>query len=202
MIKVISPSVFISKINTKMRKNSLPIIKILSIAFVFILQSSLSFSQSKMGVNLSHEMAFVNIIDESLRFNNATSYDAQGWPKSDFTLVFDWRLATEWAGTIDDPEQYRIKRSGIYKCSFEGQADLSGITISDKNYNPLTNITTFYITIPETNEGGIFWQLSFSNSKRNKQSSINTGITKLKINRPGYDLNTSQVLTNEYIRML
>jgi hypothetical protein len=184
-----------------MRENFLPIIKILTLGFVFILHSSVSFSQSKMGVNLSHEMAFVNVTDEGLRFNNVPSLDAQGWPKSDFTLVFDWRLVAEWAGTIDDPEQYRIKKSGIYKCSFEGQADLSGIDISNKKYNPSTNTTTFDITVPETNEGDIFWQLSFLNTKRNNQSSGNTGVTKLRINRPGYDLNTSQVFTNEYMNL-
>jgi hypothetical protein len=184
-----------------MRKNSLPIIKILTLGLVFILQSPISFSQSKMGVNLSGDMAFINITEEGLRFNNVPSHDAEGWPKADFTLIFDWRLATEWSGTIDDPEEYRIKRSGIYKCSFEGKADLSGITISNKNYNPATNTTTFDITIPETNKGNIFWQLNFFNTKRNNESSINTGITKLRVNRPGYDLNTSQVFTNEYINL-
>lgn len=167
-----------------------------------VLKVTQGISQSKMGVNIFNEMSMVNVINEGVNYSNVASYDAQGWPKSNFTITFDWRLVSEWVSTVDDPEKYRIKRSGLYKCSFEGQADLSGATISNKTYNAGNNTTTFDITVPTTNNGGVFWQLNFSNTKRTlATSSNNSGITKLKILRPGYALNTAQTFNTDYINL-
>ena len=160
-----------------------------------------SFGQSRMGVNVAHNFAFVNVIDEGVTFTSASSLDAQGWPNSNFSINFDWRLVAEWVGTADDPEAYRINKSGVYHCSFVGQADLSGASISNKAYNATTNVTTFDITIPTTNNGCVFWQLAFANTKRTSASAVNTGITKLRVLRPGYAITTTQVFTTEYINL-
>ncbi|MGQ0827186.1 MAG: T9SS type A sorting domain-containing protein [Bacteroidota bacterium] len=173
------------------------------LVFTLILISFDQFGQGKMGVNLSGDRAFVNIMNEGSRFDNVTSYDAQGWPNSNFTQTFDWRLVAEWSGPADDPEQYRINMSGIYKCSFIGQATVTvnGAAKSNHVYTAGTNITTFDVTVSSTNNGRIFWQIVFSNTKKTSSSATNTGIAQLKINRPGYPLSSTQTFTTEYINL-
>jgi hypothetical protein len=173
-----------------------------SLFIILLLLSLDQYGQGKMGVNLSGSMAFVNVMDEGPRYDIST-YDAQGWPTADFTQTFDWRLVAEWISTIDDPEQYRINMSGTYKCSFVGQATVNGwgATVSNKTYDAPNNITTFDITVPSTNNGRIFWQLNLTGTKRTFASATNTGITKLRMNRPGYPLSTTQSFTNEFINL-
>jgi hypothetical protein len=173
---------------------------------LFLILMLISFyllGQNKMGVNLSGDMAFVNIMNEGSRFENVTSYDPQGWPNSDFTQTFDWRLATEWSGSIDDPQQYRINMSGIYKCSFIGQASVTvnGAELKNKIYNSGTNTTTFDVDVPSANNGKVFWQIIFSDTKKTLSSAANSGIAQLKINRPGYPLSATQIFTTEFINL-
>jgi hypothetical protein len=170
---------------------------------ILMLTSFYMFGQNKMGVNLSGDMAFVNIMNEGSRFDNVTSYDPQGWPNSNFTQTFDWRLAAEWLGSVDDPQQYRINMSGIYKCSFIGQATVTvnGAVLNNKIYTSGTNTTTFDVNVLPANNGRIFWQIIFSDTKKTPSSAANTGIAQLKINRPGYPLSTSQIFTTEYINL-
>ena len=159
------------------------------------------FGQGKMGVNHSKGIAFVNIMDEGSRFTNVISLDNQGWPDSDFTQIFDWRLVAEWVGPADDPQVFRYNHSGTYECSFLGSAIVTapGTIIANQSYDLATNTTTFNVTVPTTNNGRIFWQMVFNDTKKNATSAINTGISKLKINRPGYSINTTQTFTTEYI---
>lgn len=160
-----------------------------------------------LGVNLDDNGAFVNIINHTNRFSKALSYDSLGFPKSDFDLVLlDGRPATEWAGTIDDPEKYRVNYSGRYKGVFLGSSDIAAsgtsVTIENKQYNSQTNTTTFDVVVsgyPNDNHALVF--LSFTNSKRTPQSQTNTGITGLRINRPGYELNSPKIFTDEFIAL-
>ena len=78
--------------------------------------------------------------------------------------------AVEWTGSIDDPAAYRINKSGVYHCSFVGQATLSGPTITNKAYDAGTNVTSFDITIAATNNGCVFTQLFFTGTKRTAAS--------------------------------
>ena len=171
--------------------------------FILSLLSLPYFGQNKMGVNLSGGTAFVNVMDQGSRFTNITSTDSEGWPNSDFTQIFDWRLVAEWVGPADDPQQYRYDLSGTYQCSFIGDATVTapGATISNQNYDVGTNTTTFDVTVPSTNNGRIFWQMNFTNTKKTSASPTNSGISKLRINRPGYPLSTTQTFTTEYINL-
>ena len=82
--------------------------------------------RGRVGVNLTSGGAFVNLLDQSNRFQDAAAYDADGWPRDDFSLVvMDGRPAREWAGHVDDPDGYRVDYSGTYAGSFQGQATLS-----------------------------------------------------------------------------
>jgi len=159
----------------------------------------------QLGINLTNDGAFTNIIHHTNRFSNATSYDAQGWPESDFDLVMlDGRPVPEWAGSIDDPEQYRVDYSGTYQGALTGQAEVrasgTAVTIQNQRYDAGSNTTFFDVVVggyPGANHGLVF--LNFRNTRRTPSSANNSGITNLRIMRPGYDLGTSKVFTDEYI---
>lgn len=167
----------------------------------------ITLAQNELGVNLVNDGAFVNIVNQTNRYNNATGFDENGWPTSDFSLVvMDGRPVAEWTGNIDDPEGYRIDYSGVYKCSFEGDAELSvsGTAVSLQNieYNASENVTYFEIVVggyPDANHGLVF--LNFAKTKRSAKSMENSGIRNLKIIRPGYDLNTEKIFADEYIAL-
>lgn len=164
-------------------------------------------SQFEMGVNLVNDGAFVNIINHTARYNNVSEFDEFGWPKTDFDLVLlDGRPATEWTGNIDDPEQYRVDYSGIYKASFEGMADVtvSGTSVSIENleYSYDSNKTYFEVNVgggQNSNHALVF--LSFKNTRRSPKGMSNVGVTNLKVVRPGYELDTKKTFTDEYIAL-
>ncbi len=160
-----------------------------------------------LGVNLVDDGAFVNMMNHTNRFSNASGYDELGWPLSDFDLVLmDGRPVAEWNGEIDDPEHYRVDYSGIYKCSFKGLADVNAwgtsVELINKLYVPENNTTYFELNVggyPNDNHGLVF--LDFTNTQRTSDSELSTGITNLKVMRPGYELNTTQTFTNEFIAL-
>jgi len=187
--------------------------KIIKISlYIFILSISLSsvFSSDykNLGVNIVDGGAFVNIINHTNRYINVSSFDSLGWPESDFDLVLmDHRPAREWAGVIDDPEEYRINYSGTYKSSFIGQADVivsgSNSLIENKYYDSLSNTTYFDLVIPDGKGKDYgFVYMSFKNTVRDSGSPINSGITELKIMRPGYNLDTKKIFNDKYIQLL
>ena len=186
------------------------IIKITLYVFFLAFSTSMVFSAkyNNLGVNIVDGGAFVNIINHTNRYINVSSYDSLGWAKSDFDLVLmDHRPAREWAGVIDDPEEYRIDYSGTYKSSFKGQADVivsgSKALIKNKYYDSLSNTTYFDLVIPEGKGKDYgFVYMSFKNTIRDIESPINSGITELKIMRSGYDLDTKKVFNDKYIQLL
>jgi len=162
---------------------------------------------SQIGVNLSDPGAFTDIIKHTNRFNKVESYDENGWPASDFELVLmDQRPAREWAGEIDDPEEFRIDFSGTYKCSFKGTADVSilynGASVVNKIYTAEENTSYFDLVIPGPPvKGQGLVIMVFSNTTRSAKGATNSGITELKVMRPGYNLDTDKIFTDEYINL-
>ncbi len=160
-----------------------------------------------LGVNLVDQGAFVNIVNHTARYNNSEGFDEYGWPSSDFSLVLmDHRPVAEWNGVIDDPEEYRVDYSGTYKCSFSGYADISlygsNATIENKHYDETSNTTYFDLVIPgPPGPGHGFVNLTFTNTQRSPEGHTNAGISRLRVIRPGYDINTTQVFTDEYINL-
>jgi hypothetical protein len=181
--------------------------KILVSISLFISICAASQSKFQLGVNLDDNGAFVNIINHTNRYSNATGYDSLGWPKSNFDLVLlDARPATEWFGSIDDPETYRVNYNGRYKCSFKGLANINvsgtSVSLENKTYDSPSNTTTFDIVIggfPNANHGLVF--LGFTATQRTGASALNTGITNLKVNRPGYPLSSTKIFTDEFISL-
>jgi len=182
---------------------------LLSICFILLLPYLELNSQEfkNLGVNLDAGGAFIDMVNHENRFSNADSYNENGWPNSDFDyLMMDQRPPREWSNEIDDPEEYRVDHSGVYKCSFIGQSDItiwgSDATIQNKNYDQGTNTTYFEINVPGPFEAGDgIVGLGFQNTELNESAGVNTGIRNLKIYRPGYELDTEKIFTDEYIRL-
>lgn len=181
--------------------------KLFVLFFLLFIANSWAALPMQLGVNLDDNGAFVNMVNHENRFSKATSYDSLGWPKSDFDfVVVDGRPVAEWSNAIDDPEKYRINYSGRYKCSFIGSANVAAggtsAQIENKQYGAVNNITTFELVIggyPNANHS--FTTLSFTNTKRVSSDKPGTGITKLVINRPGYELNSGKTFTDEFIAL-
>ncbi len=161
----------------------------------------------QLGVNLDDNGAFVNIVNHTNRYTKATAYDSLGWPASDFDLtVLDGRPATEWNSVIDDPETYRVDYSGRYACSFVGIANIvasgTSVAIENKSYDSASNTTFFELVVggfPNANHGLAI--LSFTNTRRIAGGVANKGISKLKVNRPGYPINSNKIFTDAYIQL-
>jgi hypothetical protein len=166
----------------------------------------------QIGVNLDFRgHTYVDAINGTTRWR-ALEGDGgpvlqDGWPAEDFeVVVMDWRPVPEWAGEIDDPEEYRIDVSGIYKMWFNGLADVTvaanpgnNVTLSSQWYDESTNTTAMDVVMntPGPHHGLIF--LRFSNTQRDTDSPANTGIANLKLIIPGYHERPEQLFTDEAV---
>jgi len=182
-------------------------------AYVFVCLAMLVASSSafaaiypgRLGVNLGGAGdcggIFVDMAKEQWRYSDGTTYDSQGWPTRDTQLVMDFRLVQEWVGDIDDPCEYRYDNRGTYKCSFVGQATLAaaGATITNKVYNAGTNTTTFDLNITQKR---VYTHISFTSTRRVNGGATNTGFTNLKMIKPGYPADTTQIFTTNFINTL
>lgn len=178
--------------------------------FLCMIIISLSIAQAQsgyeFGVNLVQSGAFVNVINENNRFEDAEGFDPRGWPTSDFGILFDWRPVAEWEGEIDDPEEYRVDYSGTYKAKFTGAADVSAIWgeayVENYSYDSQINESRFNLVVTGPPASGRdFFKLVFANTQRSPEGSTNAGITDLRIVRPGYALETEKIFTDEYVEL-
>ena len=114
-------------------------------------------------------------------------------------MVFDDRVNQPWNGP--DPNASQPDMSGTYHLSFHGQADIWSwpASIQNVSYDASTNTTTAGVVEPV---GNPFLQLNFSNTMRNPGDPSGTGITDVRLIRPGYDPNTTQEFTNQYLAAL
>jgi hypothetical protein len=140
-----------------------------------------------------------------LTANEDAPVDEHGWPTCDAsTVLFDIRPVPAWAPPIDDPDQFQPDWSGTYHLSFHGQADLRGydsssIHISELTFDPETNTTTAEVVI---DPGAGLFQLSFADTRRTPDAEKDTGFTDLRLIRPGYAADTTQVFTDEFLATL
>ncbi len=168
--------------------------------------------ESGIGINLNFPErggTFVDVVKENYRWTRGgaeltgAQVDEKGWPTVDAQFVWDNRPVAEWTGSIDDPEEYRIDVSGTYKCSFQGQANLTGAmggAVENQVYDGATNTTTFDFVVqgPPGAEHG-FIIISFSNTRRNPADTSESGFTEFKMLRPGYPLGTDRIFTDEFL---
>ena len=187
------------------------------VCVVLLSMSSSAYAQNyapNMGINLGspiHGLTFVNAITDTRqgfrdladgKVNVAT--DENGWPTQDFLItIADLRNAQ---GKQVDPNPHIVDITGTYSISFNGIADVSTCCLTNaefrnENYDAATNTTTLDFFLGE-GEKQAFLQLRFRNTQRTADADVNTGITNLRVNRPGYDLNTTQPYTDAWLEAI
>jgi hypothetical protein len=146
--------------------------------------------------------------------NEAAPLDAQGWPTSDaWTVIFDYRPTNAWnfpGQFIDDPERYQVDVFGTYLVSFNGSADMTAgglAEVSNVVYDPSSNTTTAEVNvlraeITATNNAPGLLILNLRNTRRTPDSAQNTGITNLRVLRPGVPRASTQILTSPILSAL
>lgn len=160
-----------------------------------------------LGVNLDERGAFVDVVKHTNRYSGVTTWDTNGWPQSDFSLVlFDGRPVAEWTQTIDDPEQYRVDYSGRYLARFKGRAAVAAqgtaVTIENMVYDAGTNTSTFDLVVGAANAANhALVILQFTGTQRTASAAAGTGNTNLVVNRPGYDRSSTQIFTDVYLEL-
>ncbi|VTT99044.1 cellulose-binding domain protein : Cellulose-binding domain protein OS=Laribacter hongkongensis (strain HLHK9) GN=LHK_00825 PE=4 SV=1: PA14: PKD: Lectin_legB [Gemmataceae bacterium] len=135
--------------------------------------------------------AFVDVVKQargftSLATNQPARTDAAGWPTEDFYTILQ-------SGFTNTAKVY----NGVYKLSFTGRADVSlwagGGTVTNVVYDAAANRTTADVTVQRSDaETGWYFGLNFRN--------VGAGVRDVKVIRPGYDPNTTQVFTNEFLK--
>ena len=171
--------------------------------------------EGKMGINVGTDQryAFTDLVRAANPWDDGgtplppSMLDDEGWPMSNFrTVLMDERPVAEWANAIDDPQQYRINFSGTYKGQFSGQADIRNIggswSIQNQAYDEAKNITTFDLTIPAPapNHGLVI--MNFENTRRSPSHSLNSGITNLRVMKPGFTADSDEIFVQSYLDML
>lgn len=100
--------------------------------------------------------------------------DALGWPAEDFTVYFG-------AHSVGD-----------YAISFTGRGSVAGVTL---RYDAATNTSSGTYTVTTPPSGGGYAGLTFRNTQRVDGGPTNSGVTNLKIMRPGRALDLGTVAT-------
>lgn len=167
----------------------------------------------QVGINISlaeRGGTYIDLVKENYRWNDLGSgnplgpgqVDSLGWPMADARYVADFRPVAEWAGSIDDPETYRLNVSGTYHCSFTGQAQ---VTVSGEGsvqhlvYDTLTNHTRFEFVV-EPGAKGLFL-IDFNNTHRTAEAPSGSGFTGFQMLRPGYT-DDSLLFLNAFLALL
>jgi hypothetical protein len=173
--------------------------------------------KQKSGINLGniHSDGYVDMVKGALPFDKGSTdsplsgaeLDIDGWPLRDFRLLLmDNRPVAEWADAIDDPEEYRVDFSGTYQGSFKGEAEIFNIggpwSLENQVYDAPSNTTAFDLVIgaPGDNHGLVI--MNFVNTKKTAASATNTGISDLRIIRPGYEGREDQHFADHLIDLL
>ena len=135
---------------------------------------------------------FVNVFKQARTFQALThagkaAVDADGWATEDFETIVQ-------SGALNAARVY----NGVYKLSFTGRADVGlSVTpgaISNVVYNAATNTTTADVRLNASDaDGGWYFILQFRNV---------SGVRDVKLIRPGYDANTTQVFTDQFLSQI
>jgi hypothetical protein len=109
-----------------------------------------------------------------------------------------------WAPPIDDPAAFQPDWSGTYRLSFTGQATLqvtedARCQVRNQRYDAAANRTTADLVVPK---GAGLVVLAFTNTRRTASSATNSGLTRLRVIRPGYPASTTETFTREFLRSL
>ncbi|MDX2111304.1 MAG: putative Ig domain-containing protein [Verrucomicrobiota bacterium] len=139
----------------------------------------------------SADRAFVDLANTSRvtklnDWNTEPPRDQSGYPTTDFRWIFE--------------EGY--SQVGVYKLSFTGQATMpstSNAAMTSVVYDSVNNRTTADVTVSTANTIAF---IEFNATKRTAGSATNTGITGIKLIRPGYPTDGSVVYTTDFLNQL
>ncbi|WP_435009937.1 hypothetical protein P12x_001155 [Tundrisphaera lichenicola] len=172
------------------------------------LESRKLLTAGPLGLNLS-SIDYVDVFKDptgNWGSNDSTSLtrDAEGWPTEDANiLLLDQRVNQPWNGP--DPKASPPDIGGTYHLSFHGRATVSPpswlkiFTVQNQVYDASTNVTTADVAVQHN--AMAFLQLYFT-STVNPRSPTGAGVTDVRMTKPGYAANTTQVFTNEYLNAL
>lgn len=142
--------------------------------------------------------------------------DESGFPLEDFqVLFFDHRPTNAWAngntGPTDDPRQHVVDLTGTYILTFKGRARISswcdnpGFAVENPTYDSLTNTTRAELLWPEgAGETGPygFMLLNFYGTQAEAGAALGSGVTDIRLIRPGYPEYTVQPFRTEILNAL
>jgi hypothetical protein len=144
---------------------------------------------------------FVDLMKQAT-WSSLDGLDASGWPTTDNSLVLvDARHNMPWNGP--DPTAIEADLSGTYHLAFTGQATLFAFTegdpatIADQVYDRARNTTTAALVLPP---GHGLVGLSLTETRRRPGDPPGTGITNLRVIRPGYPATSTQLMTDATLR--
>ncbi len=149
---------------------------------------------------------------QSPRTCDTAPQDDDGWPLSDAqTLIFDMRTwGAWWSGNENytcpncpDGDEHVINLDGVYHLSFMGQAVISPadgtFIIQNQQYDPADNVTNAELHLPPGEE---LLYIRFSDTRRTADSALGSGITQLRLIRPGYPADTEQTFSDDFLAAL
>ncbi|MFQ3671650.1 MAG: hypothetical protein SNJ84_09350, partial [Verrucomicrobiia bacterium] len=142
--------------------------------------SQASAQRSDIGLNPEHVSTYTKdkLFADALKQAEpiSTPVDSNGWPTTDFTVKIGAPL---WNKITDAPFGTNGNH-GTYRVVFNGQAAISGASVTSQTYDAASNTTTAFINQTNPND----MSLTFSNTRRTSGSPTNTGVTNLRIMRP------------------
>lgn len=114
--------------------------------------------------------------------------DSNSWPNEDCSTVIFGKGC----------------EAGDYHLVFNGSATVALLwtmgTVSNVQYDPVTNTTT--ATVTKTSQDDLTGGLKFSNTKKTPTSATNTGISNVRLYRPGYPTDGSKVFTDPFVALV
>jgi hypothetical protein len=157
-----------------------------------------------IGLNVDlNEQSLVNLVD-LMRISDATGADSNGWPTSDFSLIFDNRYTFAWSPEITnvDPLKYSTNLVGHYRLSFTGQATV--LKATNSRYDSATNTTfaDFEIVEPPDGPGSLFVHIPFDRTRRTPDSPLGSGVTNIRLVRSEYSKEPQRVFTDLWLNSI
>ncbi len=176
-------------------------------------QTKQAHAANSVPIGAAYGFEWVDLVKGGPRFQKISTattditYDTNGWPQQDFEYIFaDDRRNKPWDGPDFNGVQH--DDSGTYHLSFTGQATLAlgsdvdspnALSFQNVNYDPTNNTTTADVVVPKNH-----WLLSinFLQTQRQPGDPAGNGITNVRLIRPGYPANTTQLWTDKSVQDL
>ncbi len=188
--------------------------ELLCLTGVFVTPAHGTGPNNQVGINLwlfndfNNTFAFTDLVKRSRPWGSVeqsfvpiNNVDKLGWPKQDAGLFLHVSQQQDTLGnTVNGPAPLP---AGTYKIIFKGRANAiapSVGVISNKIFDPITNTTraNWKIALPAFDNVSI----SFTDTRRTNSSSLNTGLTDLRIFLPGFPDDGSVVFTPDFLALV